>query len=109
VNYPKHNPGSANAASTIPNSTAPDSRYQSGFGNHFETEALPGALPQGKNSPQKIRIRVPGAIESVPRSNTRAGLKKSMSPTGNLRPTSIRMSSALGSTDGIRLLIQKKI
>lgn len=27
--------------------------YMSGFGNHFETEALPGALPQGQNSPQK--------------------------------------------------------
>ncbi len=27
--------------------------YQSGFGNHFETEALAGALPQGMNSPQK--------------------------------------------------------
>ncbi len=29
------------------------SRYQSGFGNHFSTEALPGALPQGRNSPQR--------------------------------------------------------
>ncbi|MDA8051187.1 MAG: homogentisate 1,2-dioxygenase [Rhodospirillales bacterium] len=28
-------------------------RYQSGFGNGFETEALPGALPVGRNSPQK--------------------------------------------------------
>ncbi len=27
--------------------------YQSGFGNHFATEALPGALPQGRNSPQR--------------------------------------------------------
>jgi hypothetical protein len=27
--------------------------YQSGFGNGFETEALPGALPIGRNSPQK--------------------------------------------------------
>ena len=27
--------------------------YQSGFGNHFETEALEGALPVGMNSPQK--------------------------------------------------------
>lgn len=26
--------------------------YQSGFGNEFETEALPGALPRGRNSPQ---------------------------------------------------------
>ncbi len=27
--------------------------YQSGFGNEFATEALPGALPQGQNSPQR--------------------------------------------------------
>src|SRR5690242_15497820 len=27
--------------------------YQSGFGNGFESEALPGALPIGRNSPQK--------------------------------------------------------
>ncbi|CAN6482714.1 unnamed protein product [Victoria cruziana] len=25
--------------------------YQSGFGNHFSSEALPGALPKGQNSP----------------------------------------------------------
>jgi homogentisate 1,2-dioxygenase len=28
-------------------------KYMSGFGNDFETEALPGALPQGQNSPQR--------------------------------------------------------
>lgn len=27
--------------------------YQSGFGNEFATEALPGALPEGQNSPQR--------------------------------------------------------
>ena len=27
--------------------------YMPGFGNDFETEALPGALPQGMNSPQR--------------------------------------------------------
>lgn len=30
-----------------------DLSYMSGFGNMFETEALEGALPQGRNSPQK--------------------------------------------------------
>ena len=30
-----------------------DRKYQSGFANEFATEALPGALPQGRNSPQK--------------------------------------------------------
>jgi homogentisate 1,2-dioxygenase len=28
-------------------------RYQSGFGNEHATEAMPGALPQGRNSPQR--------------------------------------------------------
>ena len=27
--------------------------YLSGFGNGFESEALPGALPVGRNSPQQ--------------------------------------------------------
>src|SRR5580700_3911479 len=29
------------------------SQYQSGFGNEFASEALPGALPLGRNSPQR--------------------------------------------------------
>jgi homogentisate 1,2-dioxygenase len=28
-------------------------QYQSGFGNYFESEAVPGALPVGRNSPQR--------------------------------------------------------
>lgn len=28
--------------------------YLTGFGNHFRTEAKPGALPQGSNSPQQV-------------------------------------------------------
>ena len=34
--------------------------YMSGFGNDFETEALPGALPQGQNSPQKCNYGLYG-------------------------------------------------
>src|SRR5688572_14097385 len=30
-----------------------DQNYMSGFGNHFATEAVSGALPEGRNSPQK--------------------------------------------------------
>src|SRR5437016_8447577 len=30
--------------------------YMSGFGNSFETEALAGALPIGRNSPQKVKF-----------------------------------------------------
>ena len=34
--------------------------YMSGFGNDFETEALPGALPKGQNSPQKCNYGLYG-------------------------------------------------
>ena len=36
-----------------PLSGAGEPGYMSGFGNGFETEALPGALPVGRNSPQR--------------------------------------------------------
>ena len=32
--------------------------YQSGFGNQFQSEAVPGALPIGRNSPQRDRKSV---------------------------------------------------
>jgi homogentisate 1,2-dioxygenase len=38
---------------TVPSATAAAARYQCGFGNHFATEALAGALPVGRNSPQR--------------------------------------------------------
>ncbi len=44
-----HNGASKNAIS-----------YMSGFGNDFETEALPDALPQGMNSPQKCNYGLYG-------------------------------------------------
>jgi homogentisate 1,2-dioxygenase len=34
-------------------STLDTNDYQSGFGNEFASEALPGALPRGRNSPQR--------------------------------------------------------
>ncbi|RVU86248.1 homogentisate 1,2-dioxygenase [Leucothrix sargassi] len=36
------------------NSSSTTPGYMSGFGNDFETEALPDVLPQGMNSPQKV-------------------------------------------------------
>ena len=41
------------ATSSVARSTLA-SGYMSGFGNSFETEALAGALPVGRNSPQKV-------------------------------------------------------
>ena len=34
-------------------SSSPADGLHSGFGNHFSSEAVPGALPQGRNSPQR--------------------------------------------------------
>ena len=45
------NPSSLDKAQSGQNALTPG--YMSGFGNGFETEALPGALPIGRNSPQK--------------------------------------------------------
>src|ERR1700674_2057495 len=42
------------AATLAPNAFGVSTGYMSGFGNSFETEALPGALPVGRNSPQKV-------------------------------------------------------
>ncbi len=48
--------------------------YQSGFGNEFATEALPGALPKGRNSPQKVAYglyaeQFSGTAFTAPRDN----------------------------------------
>ena len=44
---------------TAPSSTI-TAGYMSGFGNHFETEAIEGALPRGMNSPQKCAFGLYG-------------------------------------------------
>ena len=50
--------------------------YQSGFANEFATEALPGALPQGRNSPQRAAYglyaeQLSGTAFTAPRSHNR--------------------------------------
>ena len=60
--------------------------YQSGFGNGFESEALPGALPIGRNSPQRCAYglyaeQLSGSPFTAPRmSNERSWLYR-------IRPT----------------------
>jgi homogentisate 1,2-dioxygenase len=54
----------------------PELRYQSGFGNEFATEAEPGALPIGQNSPQKSALglyteQVSGSAFTAPRGMNR--------------------------------------
>jgi len=53
-----------------------DLQYQSGFGNHFSTEAVPGALPLGQNSPQKTPFglyaeQLSGSAFTAPRHENR--------------------------------------
>jgi homogentisate 1,2-dioxygenase len=38
------------------NASLSDLRYQSGFGNEYASEAVAGALPQGRNSPQRAPL-----------------------------------------------------
>ena len=50
--------------------------YVTGFGNHFATEAVPGALPQGRNSPQKPAFglyaeQLSGTAFTAPRADNR--------------------------------------
>ncbi|KAG8469185.1 hypothetical protein KFE25_007703 [Diacronema lutheri] len=51
-------------------------RYLSGFGGHFESEAVPGALPRGQNSPQLVPFalyaeQLSGTAFTAPRSINR--------------------------------------
>ncbi len=50
--------------------------YLTGFGNEFATEALPGALPAGQNSPQQVAYglyaeQISGTAFTAPRSHNR--------------------------------------
>lgn len=51
---------STTAMTEFASSPRADLQYQSGFGNDFETEALPGALPVGRNSPQRCNYGLYG-------------------------------------------------
>ncbi len=63
--------------------------YQSGFGNGFETEALPGALPVGHNSPQRCAYglyaeQLSGSPFTAPRaSNERSWLYRILPTVAN--------------------------
>jgi len=51
-------------------------QYLSGFGNEFATEALPGALPEGRNSPQRCPYglyneQISGTAFTAPRHSNR--------------------------------------
>ena len=68
-----------------------DLRYQSGFGNHFSTEAVAGALPVGQNSPQQVPFglyaeQYSGSAFTAPRSENRHSWLYRLRPSASHAP-----------------------
>jgi homogentisate 1,2-dioxygenase len=65
--------------------------YMTGFGGHFETEAVEGALPEGRNSPQRPAFglyteQLSGSSFTSPRHENRRSWLYRMRPTADHRP-----------------------
>ena len=65
--------------------------YQTGFGSHFESEAVPGALPKGRNSPQRPAFglyaeQLSGSAFTAPRHENRRSWLYRLRPTADHRP-----------------------
>ncbi|MGN6057812.1 MAG: homogentisate 1,2-dioxygenase [Sphingomicrobium sp.] len=66
-------------------------QYMTGFGSHFETEAVDGALPKGRNSPQRPAFglyaeQLSGSSFTSPRHENRRSWLYRMRPTADHRP-----------------------
>jgi len=66
-------------------------RYLTGFGGHFESEAVPGALPKGRNSPQRPPFglyteQLSGSSFTSPRHENRRSWLYRMRPTADHPP-----------------------
>jgi homogentisate 1,2-dioxygenase len=66
-------------------------RYLTGFGNHFESEAVPGALPVSRNSPQKVPFglyaeQLSGTAFTAPRAENRRSWLYRMRPSAGHEP-----------------------
>ncbi len=69
----------------------PRSDYIPGFGNHIATEAVPGALPIGRNSPQRPAFglyaeQLSGTAFTAPRHENRRSWLYRMRPTAEHPP-----------------------
>ncbi|WP_228531185.1 MULTISPECIES: homogentisate 1,2-dioxygenase [Myxococcaceae] len=67
------------------------SGYMSGFGNEHATEAVPGALPEGRNSPQRVPYglyaeQLSGTAFTAPRRENRRSWLYRLRPTANHPP-----------------------
>ena len=66
-------------------------QYMTGFGGHFESEAAPGALPKGRNSPQRPAFglyteQLSGSSFTSPRHENRRSWLYRLRPTADHRP-----------------------
>ncbi len=65
--------------------------YQSGFGNEFATEAVAGALPEGRNSPQRVPYglyaeQLSGTAFTAPRKENQRSWLYRLRPSANHLP-----------------------
>ena len=96
MDIPTRTPASASSRLEI------EPGYQSGFGNEFATEALPGALPQGRNSPQRAAYglyaeQLSGTAFTAPRGHNRRSWLYRIRPAAVHQPfTLLRMRAARG-------------
>ena len=77
--------------------------YNSGFGNEFATEALPGALPIGQNSPQKTPYnlyveQLNGSAFTAPRSLNKRSWLYRIRPSVVHKPFEMQKSTLFKST-----------
>ncbi|MCB1570807.1 MAG: homogentisate 1,2-dioxygenase [Dokdonella sp.] len=66
-------------------------KYQTGFGNEFASEALPRALPDGRNSPQRVAYglyaeQISGTAFTAPRSHNRRSWLYRIRPAAMHKP-----------------------
>ena len=78
---------------------AADAAYMPGFGNHVSTEAVPGALPIGRNSPQRPAYglyaeQLSGTAFTAPRHENRRSWLYRMRPTAEHPPFEPYMGAA---------------
>ena len=101
----------APATSTTPHNSVAPARsalaYQSGFGNQFASEAIAGALPQGRNSPQRVAHGLvaellSGSAFTAPRADNRRTWMYRRRPsvvTGSYQPYDATIAPAEGMPD----------
>ena len=74
--------------------------YMTGFGNHFASEAVPAALPEGQNSPQKAPFglyaeQLSGSAFTAPRHDNRRTWLYRLRPSANHAPFALYAGAPL--------------